>query len=457
MAQVSWHKVPDKAVTDKVVGGNWVSTMSQSLFRGTCGLWGSLLVNSAFLIANTLTGSFLGFLFWVVTAHRYTPTQVGIGSASLAAITFLSNLGEVGLGTALIRFVPSLEGKQASFVNSSLTVVAINTLVLTVIFLLGTSIWSPELSTLTQSNLHLGVFTGATVAFSLAQLLDRLYIAFQVTHFAFIRNLLSNALRIVFVMTLGRVLGAFGLVMAVGVGSAVTCCLSALVFAPRALPNYRIQPDFAWPLLLEKARYCLGNHLSLLLWNTSPLVYPLIIVSVLGAEANAHFYVSWMIANLLFVVPAAVATSAFAQAANNTDMSERVFWKTMRLTLIGLTPVVLGLTISSNILLGFFGQEYVAAGQSLFVLLLISAFPYTVNTFIIVDCRIRQNIRGVVLISGLMALLSITLITLFGAICGLPGVGAGYICSQVLGMCFALLNRRSGVQAVEGPLHAHTP
>jgi hypothetical protein len=74
-----------------------------------------------------------------------------------------------------------------------------------------------------------------------------------------------------------------------------------------------------------------------------------------------------------------------------------------------------------------------------------------------VDCRIRQNIRGVVLISGLMALLSITLITLFGAICGLPGVGAGYICSQALGMCFALLNRRSGVQAVEGPLHAHTP
>ena len=455
MAPVSWPKMPDETVTGEVLRESRVHRIPRRLFGSTRDVWGSLLVNSAFLIANTLIGSLLGFLFWDVTAHRYSPTQVGIGSASVAAITFLANLGEVGLGTALIRFVPSLGSRQTSFVNSSLTVVATNTLVLTVIFLLGTPIWSPELSTLTQSNWRIGMFTGATVAFSLAQLLDRLYVAFQVTHFAFIRNLLANVLRIVCVMTLGRVLGAFGLVMAVGVASAVTVCLSAWIFAPRALPNYRIQPHFDCSLLLEKARYCLGNHLSLLLWNTSPLVYPLIIVSVLGAEANAHFYISWMIANLLFVVPAAVATSAFAQAANSTDMNERRFWKTMRLTLIGLTPVVLGLMISSNVLLGFFGPEYVTAGRSLFVLLLVSAFPYTINTFIIVDCRIRQNIRGVVLISGLVALLSITLITLFGAICGLPGVGAGYVCGQTLGMGFALLKRRTGLRAVESPLHTH--
>jgi O-antigen/teichoic acid export membrane protein len=427
--------------------------MYHHLFGNTRDLWRPLFANSAFLILNTLAGSFLGFLFWVLATHRYSPAQVGSGSAYIAAMTLLTSLGDMGLGIALIRFAPSMGSRGVDFVNASITMVTSSTFILTLVFVIGIPIWSPEMNTLTHSRLHLGLFMGATLAFSLAQFLDRLYVAFQVTHFALIRNLLANTLRIGVAMMLGNQLGAAALVLAVGAGALGTLGLSALVLAPRALPGYRARPCFDCSLVAERLPYSLGNHFSLLLWNAPPLIYPLVIVTMLGAEANACFYVAWMIANMLFIVPTAVSTSAFAHAANHADVNGRAFWYTMRLTLIGLLPIALGVMLASKPLLQMFGQEYMTAGRTLLMLLVISVFPYTLNTFVIVDYRIRQNVRGVIWVSGFIALLSLTLVVAGGTIYALPGIGIGWVGGQTLGAVFALLNHRHNAQAA----HASRP
>ena len=433
-----------------------IETMCRRLFRNAHGPWRSLLVNSAVLIVNTLSGSFFGFLFWVVVARRYSPGQVGSGSAYVAAMTLLASLGEMGLGTTLIRFAPSMGDRRMEFINASLTTVAYSTIILTLVFVAGIPLWSPETTHLTDSSVRLGLFIGATLAFSLAQFLDRLYVAFQVTHFALVRSLLANVLRIGLAMALRPGLGVVALLLAVGIGALTTLGLSALAFAPRALPGYRPRPCFAWSLIAGRLRYSLGNHLSLLLWNAPPLIYPLVIVNLLGAEANAYFYVAWMIANALFIVPTAVSTSAFAQAANHADVNGRAFWHTMRLTLVGLLPIALGMVLVSRPLLEVFGHEYVAAGRSLLTLLVISVFPYTLNTFVIVDYRIRQNIRGVIWVSGCIALLSLVLVVVCGTVYALPGVGLGWLSGQTLGAVFALLNHRRNAQGAKATLRAQS-
>jgi O-antigen/teichoic acid export membrane protein len=200
-----------------------------------------------------------------------------------------------------------------------------------------------------------------------------------------------------------------------------------------------------------RLRYSLGNHFSLLLWNAPPLVYPLVIVTVLGAEANAHFYINWMIANMLLIVPTAVSTSAFAQAANRAKVNERAFWRTMRLTLAALHPPALALIVSRGLLLRVFGPEYATAGRSLFTLLVISVFPYTVNTFVIVDYRIRRHVRGVMWVSAFIALLSLALVSVFGTLYALPGIGMGWMGGQTLGSVFALLHHRHTTHTAKRP------
>src|SRR3954447_8844939 len=80
----------------------------------------SLAANSVALIATTLAGSAFGFLFWLLAARVYSPAQVGLGAAAISALTLLTTIGEMGLGTALIRFLPGAGQQQARFLNVTL-------------------------------------------------------------------------------------------------------------------------------------------------------------------------------------------------------------------------------------------------------------------------------------------------------------------------------------------------
>lgn len=428
-------------------------TMLARLLAGAGAGRGSVLVNSAFLVANTLAGSAFGFLFWLVAARAYTPVEVGLGAAYVSAITFLTNAGEMGLGTALIRFAPAMDGRRASFINSALSAAGICTLGITLAFALGTPLWLPDMAELGRPGAYLWLFTASALAFGLAQLLDRVFIAFQMTHFMFVRNTLAGLIRLGVLLTVGRVFGAHGLVLAVGAGAALTFALSVLVFAPRAVPGYRIAPALDPADLRDKVSYTLGNHFATLLWSAPALVYPVVIVALLGAEANAHFYVSWMVANLLFIVPASVSTSAFARASNEAIADERAFWRAMCWTLADLLLPALLMVAAAPVVLGVFGDNYGSEGRWLFTMLVLSVFAYTVNTSVIAYHRIRQEVRAVVWLSGLITVLCMGLSMGLGAVYGLAGVGTGWLAGQMLGVGLSALSSGVLTPTFAGKLH----
>lgn len=410
-------------------------------FMTTQTLWGKLFTNSAFLIANTVVGSVLGFLFWTLSARIYDPTELGLGAAYISAMTLLAKLGEMGLGTTVVRFLPLMKEKQKTFINSCLVTITTSTLFLVVIFIVALSSGYSDMGTLTESTWHITLFIGATLSFRIAEFMDQLYIAFEATNFMLARNLFANLLRIALLIALGQSVGALGLLLAFGAAALVTFGLSAMVFVPQILPSYRVRPEFSWSLLSEKMSYSFANHFAQLLWYTLPLVYPLLVITLLGAEANAYFYVCWMIANILFILPTAISTTTFAFYANRMEMDDRYFWRIMLITFSLLIPVVVIAALLSSVFLNFFGEEYVKAGDGLLILMLVSALPYTINTFIISFYRIRNNIRDMVVVSTLIALLSLLLITVLGATYDLLGIGIGWLMSQLLGMIFALLYR----------------
>lgn len=421
--------------------------MNQSISRLRLGK-GSLLTNSMFLIANTLAGSGFGFLFWFLAARLYPPAQLGVGAAYISAVTFLASFGEMGLGTAIIRFAPRLGADQADFINSALSAAALCTLIGAVVFVAGAPLWSPDLDQLRRSGAHLMLFLGTTVGFGLAQMLDRLFVAFQATHLLFARNTLANAIRLVLIVTAGRRLGAEGLLLAVGAAALITLAVATLALAPRALPGYRPRAVLVWRLLQGKATYTLGNHFALFLWNAPPLLYPLLIVALLGPEANARFYISWMVANLLFIVPTAISTSAFAQASSHERTDDQRFWRTMRRTLAGLVPLTLALVAPAQLVLRAFGKEYAAAGSGMFLYLVISVLPYAANTFIIVHHRIHQRTQRVIWVSAAITLSCLGLSASLGAGYGLTGVGLGWMAGQALGVLigrWSLGSRSSGI------------
>ena len=104
-----------------------------------------LYKNSLFLIADNAVTAGLGFFFWMVVARFYSEADVGYGSATISAIILLSTLSLAGLGTTLIRFLPKTE-KSLDLINTCLTLSALISLVISIIFICGLEVWSPALS-----------------------------------------------------------------------------------------------------------------------------------------------------------------------------------------------------------------------------------------------------------------------------------------------------------------------
>lgn len=419
-----------------------MATISNWFNRTGSGFWQSILRNSGFLIVNSFGSTALGFLFWLVVARTADTAQVGIGAAYITSITFLANVGQLGLGVAVIRFAKAMHWRQSQFINTCLSIVASITILSALAFAFGTSIWLPELTILSQINGQLLLFVAASLAFSIGQFLDRVFIAYETTQLMFARTMAANLLRVVLIIPLVYWFGATGFPVAVGIGALISIAVSFIFFMPRILPGYQFRLEIEWNLVYDKLLYSISNLVSIVLWTAPQTIYPLIIVKLLGAEANAHFYISWMLANLLFVIPTSISTSTFARSVSDPDQYAKKFWQTMWLTVGGLVPIVIVMAGSSKLLLSVFGQAYVEAGRPLLILFLLSAFPYAVNTFFIVHHRIQKNIRSVILLSGSVTIACFLLIVISVNQYKLSGVGIGWVAGQAIGVLFANLSYR---------------
>lgn len=401
-----------------------------------------LLVNSLFLIANTFIGSLFGFAFWFVAARTLTPAEVGVGTAYISAAMFLANLGELGLGTVIIRFSPSLGKQQPRLINTAFFGAAVGTLFFSCIFAVSAPLWSIDLKDLGHSILYTSVFLTTTMAFGQVQLVDKLFVAFEKSYFTFIRALLGNILRLIVIVAVGEFFGALGLLLAVGVSSLITLLISLSLFVPRAVRGYRARLLFDWSLLRDRVPFTLGNHLASLLWNAPNLLYPIISLLLLGKYANAQFYINWMLANLLLIIPNAVSTSTFARASVQGGLSGGLFWRMMQRTLLCLIPLVGVWAVIAPLILPYFGEKYVDNGSGLFLYLVVSVFPYTVNVFFVAKCRMQESVSSVVFHSGLTTLLCFLMSAVFSYSHGLMGVGLGWLVGQTLGGLLAILHIR---------------
>jgi O-antigen/teichoic acid export membrane protein len=84
----------------------------------------SVLSNALFIIANTLAGSGLGFVFWFIVARKLLPSEVGVTAALLSALALVGNLSEMGLGITIIRFLSTLR-EPSKFLNTAATAVGL--------------------------------------------------------------------------------------------------------------------------------------------------------------------------------------------------------------------------------------------------------------------------------------------------------------------------------------------
>jgi len=390
-----------------------------------------LYSNACYLIADTVVVSLLGFAFWVVVAKLYTPAEVGLASATIAAVILLARLSGLGFGYGLIRFLPGAGERSNPLINSCFTIAGLTSLVTALVFVTGLGFWSPALIYIRHPVLSTS-FVFITVMYTLFLLIDQTFIARRCAKYVLFKNATAGLLKLVAAVALAVLLSTFGIFASWGLAILVTLAIALFQFLPQAQRGYVPIPTVCKKTVNDMIHFSLGNHIAELLWFAPIMLFPLLVINILGAEINAYFYITWIIAQTLFTIPMAVSYSLFAEGSHKEGLLRANIIKSVKLCLLILVPVIVILLVLSDKLLLFFDRSYSESGAILLRILALSAIPVTINFICLSVMRVKKNTKGVILASASIACLALGSGYILMTKVGLPGVGVGWITAQTV-------------------------
>jgi O-antigen/teichoic acid export membrane protein len=390
-----------------------------------------LYANAYYLMANTVLLSLSGFLFWAVATRLYSTSDVGIGSALISASTLLAAISGLGLGIGLIRFLPN--SKQPwPMINTCVLITLIVSTVIGLVFVSGVSVWSPDLAFVSQRPILLVGFVVFTAGASLSTLLDNLFVAQRRAGFTALKNLFIGFGRIPFLGWLALSPGAFGIFGSIGIVTVPTVAI-ALRWVRHRIENPPGSPRYLRrEVIATLLPFSLANYVAGLVYRAPAMLLPLMVLGQLGPEANASFYISWMLGGLLCVIPNGISQSLFAEGSHFEHGLRSDAIRAIRTSFLLLLPVELGALLLAERLLMLFGAAYAEAGALLFRILALAALPILVNTAYFTVKRIEKQMAPIVALSALIAVGTLGLSHLLIPRLGLESTGLGWLVSQTV-------------------------
>ncbi len=386
----------------------------------------TLLTNAGSMVGTTLVTSALGVAFWLVAAHNFSQPAVGVASAAVAAMTLLGFMGTLGLGTLLMGDLPRREAHHRSLLNAALMVNVVAGAVLGLGFALIAPLVSPNLGALGESLPSTAFFAAGVGLTALAFVLDQALIGLLHGGLQLVRNVvfaLVKLLALIAIAVLVSNAGAPWIYSAWAAG--IACSLVVLVGFYARRDGDALRPNFA---LLMQMRASAASHAAVnLALETADLAMPILVIVLLSASANAAFYIAWMIAGFLVMVPLSLSMVAYAIGSADAAGLSRRFRFTFGISLgFGLIANLMLLPMASPVL-QVFGQGYADQATTALHILALGVFPLTIKTHYVAIHRVQRRLG-----TALPVVWGGTLLELgggaVGAIAGgLTGVALGWL------------------------------
>ncbi|MEA3255353.1 MAG: polysaccharide biosynthesis C-terminal domain-containing protein [Candidatus Altiarchaeota archaeon] len=391
--------------------------------------------NATYLMVTSVVTSGLGFFFWTIVAGFYSVGEVGLASTIITSMMLLAALSTLGFDLGLVRFLPQL-GKEKSdkLINSCLTLSGIFAILLPIIFLIGLRFWAPKLIPILWGNiLFTFFFILFTFVWLLGMLVDAVFIAKRTAKYIFIRNLVFSVIKLIipfFVITLG----AFGIFFSWGFSALIAFFIVLLYFIPKLGYGLRFFVDRA--VIKPVFKFSMGNYVANFLGSSPYFLLPLLITHILSPEITAYFYVSWMIAAILFMIPAAVSSSLLAEVSTNEERFKENLRRGIIFAYLLVIPGVFFIFLLGDRLLLLFGELYRDNALEPLKIFAFSAILYSINIIYVAVNNIKKRVDLVVLVNGITAFITLGVSYLLMESYGLMGIAFAWTLSQIVVILF---------------------
>lgn len=387
-----------RAYFSQILMGLWDRFGQDSLFR-----------NSIYLMLSTLSMALFGFVFWIITTHFFSSTQIGLGAALISATILLSNLSLLGFNTSLIKYLPHSKN-PSSIINTALVTVALTTVVISVIYLIVIDIFSPNLYLLLSNPGYKIFFILFMILVSLNTLTDSVFIAYRFSKYNLIVYTLFGVTKIILPFFLIGY-GSYGVFFAY-TGAVIVAFGFSIYFMVKRF-DYKPSLSIDIQTVKNMSSFSIINFIAGFLSGLPTLLTPLIIANKLGGSASAYFYMANTIVALLYIIPQAITQSLFAEGSHDKDKVYSSVIDALKLITTLLIPGIIALFVFGKIALLIFGSEYSVNSAPLLRIMSLTSIFLCINLIGATLLKIHAKLKELLIVNMLYFIVNILFIFLW--------------------------------------------
>ena len=192
-------------------------------------------------------------------------------------------------------------------------------------------------------------------------------------------------------------------------------------------------------IVKEIFSYSSINFVSGFIGTLPQMLMPLLITNQLGAKASAYYYMPMMISNLLYIIPATITRSLFAESFSLKTSVYSLTIKAIKITYALLIPAVIGTFVLGPYVLTVFGKNFSSEGKYLLYALAFSTLFAVINYVCSTIINIKGKLNILLAMSVLGTILTLGFTQLFIGQ-GLVGIGFAWLLSQIItALIYALI------------------
>jgi O-antigen/teichoic acid export membrane protein len=179
------------------------------------------------------------------------------------------------------------------------------------------------------------------------------------------------------------------------------------------------------------ARFVAVDYVSGFFLQSYTTALPLLIVATLGAEANAEFYVAYVVIAALDLVSVNLATSLLVEGAHDEARLPEYTRRILRRSAQLLLPAVIAIELAAPYFMRVLGPTYANGSTTLLRILALASLARMLNIVYMATMRVQRRVGRVVATQAAISALVLTLTLALGSSLGVDGVGVAWLCAQV--------------------------
>jgi O-antigen/teichoic acid export membrane protein len=385
-----------------------------------------LLRNGYALVANTLVSAALGVSYWIVASRLFDPVEVGRASAAIAVMSLLASIAGMNLTAVLSYLLPRAGPAARSYVlrsyGASLVFAVVLALPILVLAILDRDVPGvPELTRWDLALLTLGV-----PVWVIFMLQDGVLIGARRSSWVLVENTVFGAAKLALLplaaMT-GLSAGIFVSWLAPVLIAVVWVNLAIVLrILPRlAVEEHRVSIDAAGVRRFVGVNY-VGSVLNQAYFN----LLPVLVLVVVGGEANGLFYVAWMLASSLDLLSHGMGASLTVEGAATPERLHALTVQVVRQVALLVVPLAAIMFVGAPLVLSLYGPDYAEASSGVLRLLALGALPRALVVVAQAAARASGDARATLRTEALTCLLVLGLSVALLPTIGPLAVGVGW-------------------------------